>query len=89
MTEQKVADMLGKVLKQIQIPAEIVQAIANATHSDKEGDEAKQRGEISKLNQRISALLPGCGRARRLNMDKIRQLFIMNRKDIPYKIAVS
>lgn len=56
MPEQKVADMLGMALERIHIPAEIARAIANSTHRDRGGDEAKRQREISKLNQRISAL---------------------------------
>jgi DNA invertase Pin-like site-specific DNA recombinase len=53
--EEKLADMLGMLLKQVEIRMDVAQAVADSTRRDRTGDEAKRRDEISKLNQRISA----------------------------------
>jgi len=68
LPEHKLADMLGSALERIHILSEMAQAISDSTHRDRGGDEAKRRGEISKLNQRISALQ---ARTRKAYEDKL------------------
>jgi len=68
LPEQVVADMLGMLLKQIEVPERVARAIADSTRHDTAAGEAKRREEISKLNQRHSALET---RMRKAYIDKL------------------
>ena len=56
LREEKLAVKFGTLLKQVEIRTEVAQAVADYTRRDRAGDESKRREEISKLNQRISAI---------------------------------
>ena len=68
LPEQKLADMLGTVLKQIEIPAEVAQTVELSIQSDQAGMEAKRREETNRVTQRITALQ---SRMRRAYEDKL------------------
>jgi hypothetical protein len=54
--EEKLADMLGTVLKGIEIPAEVAQTILQSIRADQGGIAAERQEESNRLNEQLSTL---------------------------------
>lgn len=68
MTGKYVSETLADVVKGIQIPQAVVQQIVDSIRTDYAGTEQKRREQVSRLNQRFSALRT---RMRKAYQDKL------------------